>query len=98
MERRAKRRRRREQYLDPKAERGRYLPISYRSPTSAVVANGIRPGEGIDGARAGGAEAKRTLGSGPHRATGAPSMGDHGKFGLVEEFREKRPWMGLQSA
>jgi len=98
VERRAQRRRRREQYLDPKAERGRGFPIPYRSPTSADVANCIRPGEDIDGARAGGAEAKRTLGSGLHRATGAPSMGDHGQFGLVEELREKRPLTGLQTA
>lgn len=36
------------------------------------------------------AEAKRTLGRGPHRMTRAPSMGDHGQSGLVEDFREKR--------
>jgi len=87
-----------EQYLAPDALRGRCLPTPYRSPTSGDVAGCICRGEVIDGARAGEAEAKRTLGSGPHRATGAPSMGDHGQFGLVEEFREKRPWMGLQAA
>jgi hypothetical protein len=32
-----------------------------------------------------GAEAKRTLGRGPHRVTGALSMGDHGQSGPVEE-------------
>ena len=62
----------------------------------------ICPGEVLDGTRAGGAEAKRTLGRGPHRATGTPSMGDHGQSGLVEEFREKRAlengtWLNLSS-
>jgi hypothetical protein len=45
-----------------------------------------------------GAEAKRTLGRGPHRATGALSMGDHGQSGLVEEFRGKWPLTELQTA
>ena len=54
MERRAKRRPRPEQYLDPKAERGRRPSDALPTTTSGDVANCMRSGEVIDGARAGG--------------------------------------------